>query len=393
MKKILALLLAAAAFLLPAAVRAQEAGQLSMKLDKKYYDATIGELELKVDNATAHSYEGRAGFRLERLTAGVWYPAEKIPDAPGEVWNTIPLPAGTSYATGLQMGGFQQPFAPGTYRITKSFLPSGQTGDPVELREYFQVMDPTLNLRTSGAESLLVRMPGEEQEFLLDDYSGEASPFYKIMQELRRFQAVDPPDEKTLSQANASVTLKTRNDDRWEITLYQGPFATYAKTAESWYIAPDLEMIPRLRIHTASYGGDSRAIGEDLINSLVACPSMRNLEFTRHTFSTPFAYPGWRAAVSQEGEQLAIFRFPSAAKAKEQLRHVSTAASAASPDAYSVGLPDKKGGYTDVKTYKWTYPPHYYRFGPLVVLYNGDDETIRDALQKALGQEAAGAAL
>ncbi len=51
-----------------------------------------------------------------------------------------------------------------------------------------------------------------------------------------------------------------------------------------------------------------------------------------------------------------------------------------SPDASSIGT----------TMVSWVAAPHFYRIGKLIVLYVGDDETVRSVLESVLGQQFAG---
>lgn len=389
MKRIFALIVTLALLALPSSVLALEGGVCGLTraplpttpaihLKDKYYNTTIQSISLSVENNSQRAFDARAGFKLDCLKDGKWVPAEKSESAAGGIWNVMPLEAGARFTTDLQMDGFRQPFPPGTYRITKTFLPCDQTGETVDLSEYFQIMDPRLEMSLQGvvklypnSNELTAFSPG-------DSYiNGYPHPFEEVMQELRRFQLTGKPDEKALMKANETVTLLYRENRSTPITFYYNAFAVYAHISENWYIAPEPQLLNRLENIFDAFDG-SFSTGEELVSKLQEQKVLKPFSFEKHTFSTPFPYPGWRAALSRDGEQISIFQFPDASAANQQLQHVSAAEE--SSMNYSVTLPNQNGGYTNTKIYHWVYPPHYYQSGPFVILYNGNDEDVLFAL-------------
>lgn len=348
----------------------------AIHLTDKYYNTTIDSISLHVENYSRRAFDARAGFKLDYLKEGKWVPAEKSETSASGVWNTMPLKEGSSFSTGLRMDGFRQPFPPGTYRVTKTFLPCDQTSQSVELSEYFQVVDPHCEMSLQGVTGLYLNDRKLSAVSPGDLYSG-VSPFEEAVQELRHFQLIIKPDESALKSSGETLTLLNRDNASTLAAFYYDSFATYARVGENWYIAPENELLDRLHIALDRLNS-SYLTGESVIEQLGRHKVLSSFSFEKHTFSTPFPYPGWRASLSRDGEQISIFQFPSASAANQQLQHVSTAQDAA--QNYSVTLPNQNGGYTNTKIYHWVYPPHYFQAGQFVILYNGNDEDVLFAL-------------
>jgi len=74
-----------------------------------------------------------------------------------------------------------------------------------------------------------------------------------------------------------------------------------------------------------------------------------------------------------DGEQVQVFEYGTAAKARAESRTISA-------DGSAVG--------TTMVT--WVGPPHFFMNGKMIVLYAGENPPVINALEKALGKQFAG---
>jgi hypothetical protein len=84
-----------------------------------------------------------------------------------------------------------------------------------------------------------------------------------------------------------------------------------------------------------------------------------------------FTVPGRFIRVG--GQDVQVFEYPDEAAAQRQAALVS-------PD----------GGTVGGSAIMWAAPPHFYRRGLLIVLYVGDDSSVKSSLQSVLGPQFAG---
>lgn len=84
-----------------------------------------------------------------------------------------------------------------------------------------------------------------------------------------------------------------------------------------------------------------------------------------------FTVPGKLIKIGDEDVQ--VFQFSDAAAASKQAALIS-------PDGSSVGT----------SMIHWIGSPHFFRKGPLLVLYVGDSEEMKKALEISLGQQFSG---
>lgn len=88
--------------------------------------------------------------------------------------------------------------------------------------------------------------------------------------------------------------------------------------------------------------------------------------------SQPFFSPGGSALIVN-GENVQVFRYPSARAAESEAKKV-----------------DADGTGAGTSTAMWVGPPHFFRKGRLVVLFVGADEGVLNALTSVLGPQFAG---
>lgn len=93
---------------------------------------------------------------------------------------------------------------------------------------------------------------------------------------------------------------------------------------------------------------------------------------TAGTVPQPFFEPDARV-IRVDGEEIQVFEFESAAEAQ-------SAAATISEDGSEIG--------TNMVT--WIATPHFFQAGDLIVIYVGEQQSVVDALQAALGPQVAG---
>ena len=96
---------------------------------------------------------------------------------------------------------------------------------------------------------------------------------------------------------------------------------------------------------------------------------------------TFFAVPG--QAITVNGGTVQVFPYADEAAA-------SAAAAGIAPDGGTIRLTPAAGGAARVVSISWVATPHFYRSGPLIVLYVGDDPAVTAVLTAVLGAQIAG---
>jgi hypothetical protein len=84
-----------------------------------------------------------------------------------------------------------------------------------------------------------------------------------------------------------------------------------------------------------------------------------------------FTVPGRFIRVN--GQDVQVFQYPDEAGAQRE-----------------AGLVSPDGGTVGGNAILWAAPPHFYRKGRLIVLYVGDDSSVKSALQSVLGVQFVG---
>jgi hypothetical protein len=137
----------------------------------------------------------------------------------------------------------------------------------------------------------------------------------------------------------------------------------------SWLSVVLLLACPGYRTYGSDRGGDKPLDRRGLINALRASGAkVRSGDSVEQPF---FGVPG--RFVRVEAQDVQVFEYPGEAAVQRDAARVA-------PDGGSVGG----------SAMMWAATPHFYRKGRLIVLYVGEDSSVRRLLESVLGPQFAG---
>ncbi len=355
---------------------AAQTSAYSMKTERPAYDANIDAIRVLI---TDHSGKGGGygeEYEFERETKRGWEPvplkrnSEKMFLGIG----IMLLPNQTNTGT-ISMDWYARPFSPGKYRLIKTV--GGE-----KLFAEFQILPPAKCFRLAEPVSAQLSFKTQAGSGTLT-IGPQESPAYvsEVWHELLAFQKGKPAKiPEGIPPVDMTLTLKNRKTVR--VALFAGEGRVWANSQNAWYYADDPGVLDRIERKGKELGAFLPADGTALIQALNGLEPLKKVHLTAHQFSIPFAYPGWQSDVGTSGIILSVFQFPSAEELNRRMNYLYD-------DGYEIGVESRSGGVASfgTQTYHWSEPPHYFKAGSRLVLYNGSDKTILDALEKLLGEQ------
>ena len=118
------------------------------------------------------------------------------------------------------------------------------------------------------------------------------------------------------------------------------------------------------------------------LGTLVALLQETGLSVNIEPQSTEFLFSVDGKAVAVNDQVIEVFEYPYLASAEADAARVS-------PDGTKITEKSADSGRV-ASDFFWHAPPHFYRSGTLIVLYVGDDATIKEALEEVVGPQFAG---
>lgn len=349
-----------------------EAAQMVMKTERADYDVNIDSIELEIYNATGGEVSYGLDFSLQRTIGDQTVDVEpKRPVVVPEL--AAVLANGATGRETVRMDGYT-PLEPGEYRLIKRIhgyeIPAG-----------FTILDPKQCLNVKEPRSIAVTLQMNEKTGAFTVGPNE-SPAYvtRLWHELLTFKKGKMPEGG--AKPFAAMTL----DGQTSLEFYQINGRIWAETGGEWFYTADSLFAARLEGMGEALGAFLPASGEELIKALNTLPSLEKVRFSAHDFERPFALAGWRSDRETSGVTLSIFQFPSAEAVNQQMGYLYD-------DGYTLGIGTRAGSGSSQavsfgrQRFDWSDPPHYFKAGSRVVLYNGGDEKVLAALSWLLGPE------
>lgn len=371
--------------------------------ERPAYDANIDSIDLIVINNMDEESAFGMQYTLERLDGENWEEAARLRDYAIPVFKdgnwilelhthetldysdleiAAILPAGEGTSQTISMEPYQKPLVAGRYRISKKL-------DGEQYYAEFSILSPNSCIKLPEPESATVTLKNNGAKAVFT-VGPEESPKYlnELWHELLAFQKGSKPEG--LSSPIATVTLNrkkklfTSSSD--SIDLYANEEQTWAKMDERWYFLDDPHLPDRLEAKGRQLGAYLPATGDELISVLNALEPLKNVQFIEQQLSKPFSLPGWQSEQGSSGIALSIFQFPSAEAVNRQMNYLYD-------NGYSLGIESSVGSGSSQavsfsrQRFDWEKPPHYFKAGARLVLYNGSDTKILAALEGLLGPE------
>lgn len=355
----------------------------SMVTERSVYDANIDVINLQITNGTNQESGYGAGAVLERKNGESW---EVVPYRKGlavAVEDSFALlPAKSTCREIFSTSPYPLPFQAGEYRIVKDI------GTDDTICAEFSILPPDACLKLAEPSSASVTLSASGNVVFTVGPSESSGYVKELWHELLAFQKGTKPVSPSL-HAKIDFTGKRTllGTSRQSVSLYASEGQTWAKLQNKWYYTPDSGLITRLENKGRELGAFLPSTGDALIQSLNALPPLKNVRFTAHKFSSPFPLSGWQSDRAVSGVTLSVFQFPSAADVNKQMSYLYE-------DGYMLGIESLSGSGSsqavsfEKKRFDWSLPPHYFKAGSRLVLYNGSDKAILAALTGLLGPQA-----
>lgn len=353
----------------------------SMVTERSVYDANIDRINLEITNGTNEESGFGDGAVLERQNGKGW---DVVPYRQG-LAVTIEdsfalLPAKSSRTEVFSTSPYQLPFQAGNYRVVKDI------GADDTICAEFYIVPPEACLKLAQPSSASVTLANGNAAFTVGP---SESPGYvkDLWHEFSAFQEAAKPSSPSLLAKIDFIGKRTLlGTSKQSLSIYAFDGQTWAKMGQKWYYTPDSGLITRLENKGRELGAFLPSTGDALIQSLNALPPLKNVRFTAHKFSSPFPLSGWQSDRTVSGVTLSVFQFPSAADVNRQMSYLYD-------EGYTLGMESSVGSGSsqavsfEKKRFDWSQPPHYFKAGSRLVLYNGIDEEILTALTGLLGPQ------
>lgn len=354
--------------------------EYEMKTERPAYDGNVGTIRYFITNKTAEESAFGMGYGLERKNGETW---EAVPPKPGanlkvpDVANIMfPGQTVTGYAN---LDWVYAPLETGRYRITQSL------GKNDTYCAEFIVPFPydCLRLDEPVAAALTLNLDGKKGWFQVGEKeSPQLVP--ELWHELLVFQEGDKPTGLAQSPA-VQIRLTMKSAETVELDLYPQRNKVWALVEEKWYFVTDPAFLDRLNQMGTQLGAYLPATAGELLQALEKLEPLQDVPLTASRFADPFPYKGWRSDKAASGVELSVIQFPSAGELNEQMMGLSE-------DGYSIRAERRENGaiHYGPQELPWDAPPHFFKSGSRLVLYNGSEKKVIDALAGLLGPQING---
>lgn len=359
-----------------------DSARYSMVTERSVYDANIDMINLEITNSTNEESGFGEGAVLERQNGKSW---DIVPYRQG-LAVTIEdsfalLPAKSSRTEVFSTSPYQLPFQAGQYRLVKDI------GADDTICAEFHILPPDACLKLAEPSSASITLLSDGNAAFTVGPSESPGYVKELWHELSAFQkAAKPSSPSLLAKIDLMGNRTFLGTSRQSLSIYAFDGQTWAKMGQTWYYTPDSGLITRLENKGRELGAFLPSTGDALIQSLNALPPLKNVRFTAHKFSSPFPLSGWQSDRAVSGVTLSVFQFPSAADVNRQMSYLYE-------EGYTLGMESNVGSGAsqavsfEKKRFDWSQPPHYFKAGSRLVLYNGSDEAILAALTGLLGPQ------
>lgn len=352
--------------------------RFEFKTERPYYDANIDRISTVITNKTAVEAGYGTQWQLQFNDNGTWK-AVPLSLSEGKFFPAIAAslpPDSSNTEVYMLTHGYALPLKAGGYRIVISV-----SGDRIAAP--FQILSPENCLQVDEPESIRFTLstPEHSGSFLVSpqEYPEYVTAFWH---ELLAFPKASEP-LGPYGEPAANIRLFYKNNAYKDVALYSTDDGVYARLDGAWYKSGASDILTRLVKKGGEVGSGKPQSGEALVQALNQLEPLKKVKFAAHQFSTPFALPGWQSNRASSGVTISIFQFPSAQRLNHQMHYLYD-------NGYTIGIESVADGIAsfEKKTFSaWAEPPHYFKAGSRLVLYNGSDASILSALTALLGEE------
>lgn len=346
------------------------APQYFMNTERSVYDPNIDSIEVTIRNASDKEAGYDLYFTLNSLK-GTVAPSQpvSVPDLAGI------LPPGGEAREVIRLDAYDRPFEPGYYYITKSV-------EGEKLSAGFMIRgENCLDVEKPESMDITIQKDGRRGAYTVKSY-GTPGDLSKLWHQLLIFQKGTKP----VLSGDPIATIRLNGAQTVALDFYRAGKKLWTEKAGKWYYSEFPGITENLTAYAIQSGAFLPATGEELIKELNALPPLKNVRFTAHDFTRPFQLSGWQSDRKASGVTLSVFQFPNADAVNRQMRYLYD-------DGYTLGIESAEGNGASQsasfsrKRFDWSQPPHYFKAGSRLVLYNGGDQAILSALVSLLGPE------
>lgn len=374
---LLAAVVAAVTAGVPAGASSAPSGGCTMQTERPAYDANINQIRFFVANQTTESMGYGTPYSLEFAAGDFWKPVPTIDNGKKAfpAIGIVLMPGQTNTETIQLDSWYKQPMNKGQYRIRKTI------GDK-ELTAEFQILPASACLKLNEPLEISAALDLSTQKGAFT-VGPKESPSYatELWHELLAFQK-GTPDKIPAGNPDAVLTMTDKKRTQTVLPLYQTQDKTWTKKDSAWYYAMDTGVVGRIDRKGRELGAYLPGTGPELIGALNRLQPLRDVKLKPHRFSSPFAYDGWQSDRETSGVTLSVFQFPSAEELNMQMHYLYE-------DGYTIRMETRSKDAVSFapKRFEWSEPPHYFKAGSRLVLYNGSDQRILTALKGLLGPQ------
>lgn len=350
---------------------------IEVKMERPIYDANFEYVKFFMTNHSDKEFGFGSTFWMEKYQDGKWV---ELPFRKHSDQKYFPSIGGVFEANSSMWEierpiMYEQPFAPGKYRVVK---PLGIEYTKAE----FEVADIKKAMTLPEADKVELTYKNGSKTGKVTYTEKEKDYRSSVVHELLAFQE----NKKARSVSNGvetiQVVVKDKKGKSVTVELFAESESTSAMVGNTLYAIPDPNVIPRIRADMEKLGAFVPSTGETILQALKEKDVFKNVKFKQHDFTIPFKKSGWLSNRDVSNVNLSIFSYDSPAEVLKQSRDISD-------NGYTIGVEirtDETFSYTS-EEYDWEQPPHYYTAGKCLVMYCGTDQKALTALKEIFGDE------
>lgn len=350
---------------------------IEVKMERPIYDANFEYVKFFMTNHSDKEFGFGSTFWMEKYQDGKWV---ELPFRKHSDQKYFPSIGGVFEANSSMWEMerpimYEQPFAPGKYRVVK---PLGIEYTKAE----FEVADIKKAMTLPEADKVELTYKNGSKTGKVTYTEKEKDYRSSVVHELLAFQE----NKKARSVSNGvetiQVVVKDKKGKSVTVELFAESESTSAMVGNTLYAIPDPNVIPRIRADMEKLGAFVPSTGETILQALKEKDVFKDVKFKQHDFTIPFKKSGWLSNRDVSNVNLSIFSYDSPAEVLKQSRDISD-------NGYTIGMEIRTDEYASFKSekYDWEQPPHYYTAGKCLVMYCGTDQKALTALKEIFGDE------
>lgn len=354
-----------------------EPSVIEVKMERPIYDANFEYVKFFMTNYSNEEFGYGSSFGIEKYENGKWVELPYRKDSDQKYFPSIGgvFEANASMWDMVRPIMYEQPFAPGKYRVVK---PMG-----IEyIKAEFEVSDIKKAMTLPEADKVELTYKNGNKTGKITYTEKEKDYRSNVVHELLAFQE----NKKARSVSNGvetiQVIVKDKKGKSVTVELFAESESTSAMVGNTLYAIPDPNVIPRIRADMEKLGAFVPSTGETIIQALKEKDVFKDVKFKQHDFTTPFKRSGWLANRDVSNVNLSIFEFDSPVQVQYQAQYIYN-------KGYAIRVEDfeNDGAGSEYIEYNWEQPPHYYTAGKYFIMYCGTDQKALTALTEIFGDE------